>query len=58
MVGGFRASSHMTSQREFLVSYREFDTPETVGLGDGRTVEVMGVGKVHLNMTFKVSDSK
>ena len=29
------ASSHMTSQKEFLVNYRKFNTPEKVGLGDG-----------------------
>ena len=52
------ASSHMTPQRECLVNYRKFDTPEKVGLGDGRIVEAEGVGNVHLNMLFKVSDSK
>ena len=33
------ASSHMTTQREFLTNYRKFDVPEKVGLGDGRIVE-------------------
>ena len=52
------ASSHMTPQKEFLIDYHEFDTPEKVGLGDGRIVEAVGVGNVRLNMLFKVSDSK
>lgn len=29
------ASSHMTPQKEFLANYREFETPEKVGLNDG-----------------------
>ena len=51
-------SSHMTPQKEFLINYREFDTPEKVGLGDGRIVEAVGVGNVCLHMLFKVSTSK
>ena len=42
------ASSHMTPQKEVLVNYRECSTPEKVGLGDGRVVEAVGVGSVHL----------
>ena len=52
------ASSHMMPQRECLVNYCKFDTPEKVGLGDKRIVEAEGVGNVHLNMLFKVSDSE
>ena len=53
------ASSHMIPQKEFLVNRREFDTPEKVGLGDGRNMEGVGVGNVHLKlMLFKVSTSK
>ena len=52
------ASSHMTPQKEFLVNYREFSTLEKVGLGDGRIMEAAGVGNVHLNMLFKVGNSK
>ena len=51
----FGASRHMKLQSECLVNYRKFDTPEKVGLGDGITE---GVGNVHLNMLFKVSNSK
>ena len=50
------ASSHMTCKRELLKDYKE--GPEKVSLGDGRTVEAVGVGNVHLNMQFKVSDPK
>ena len=52
------ASSHMTLQKEFLTNYHEFDTPQKVGLGDGRIVEALGAGNVHLNMQFKVSNPK
>ena len=40
------ASSHMTLDKELLTDYREFDSPEKVGLGDGRTVDALGVGNV------------
>ena len=52
------ATSHMTREKELLTDYHHFDKPELVGLGDGRTVEAVGVGTVYLNMTFKVSDPK
>ena len=40
------------------MDYREFEKPEKVGLGDGRSVEALGVGNVHLSMVFNVSDPK
>ena len=52
------ASSHMTNQKEFLLNYCEFATPEKVGVGDGRVVEAVGMGNIRLNMSFKVSQSK
>ncbi len=52
------ASRHMTREKELLTDYREFEKPEKVGLGDGRTVEAMGVGNVHVRMVFKVSEPK
>jgi hypothetical protein len=52
------ASSHMTCKRELLQDYKELQTPEKVSLGDGRTVEAIGVGNVHMSMQFKVSDPK
>ena len=52
------ASSHMTREKKLLTSYREFETPEKVGLEDGRSVEALGVGEVHLSMLFKVSEPK
>ena len=48
----------MTHQKEFLLDYPEFATPEKVGVGDGRVVEALGIGNVRLNMRFKVSESK
>ena len=52
------ASSHMTREKELLTDYREFKKPEKVGLGDGRSVDAVGVGNVHLSMIFNVSDPK
>ena len=52
------ASSHMTCKMELLKDYKEFEKPEKVSVGDGRTVEAVDVGNVHLNMQFKVSDPK
>ena len=40
------ASRHMTFEKYVLHSYKEFETPEPVGLGDGRTVTALGMGKV------------
>lgn len=52
------ASSHMTREKELLTDYQEFEKPEKVGLGDGRSVEALGVGNVHLSMVFNVSNPK
>ena len=48
----------MTPDKELLINYHLFEKAEVVSLGDGRTVEAVGIGTVYLNMTFKVSDSK
>ena len=40
------ASKHMTFNRCVLRHYKEFETPEPVGLGDGRTVNALGMGEV------------
>ena len=45
-------------EKKLLTDYREFETPETVGLGNGSAVEAVGVGKVRVDMLFKVSESK
>ena len=42
------ASSHMTWEKELLSDYREFEKPEKVVLGDGRTVEAVRVGNVNV----------
>ena len=52
------ASSHMTQTKELLVNYENFDTPQKVCLGDGRTVEAFGKGDIHLTMLFKMSRPK
>lgn len=52
------ASSHMTREKEILSDYRQFEKPEKVGLGDGRTVDAVGVGNVHVEMVFGISKPK
>ena len=52
------ASSHMTRNKELLTDYQEFETPQKVGLGDGRQVDALGTGNVHLKMLFNVSKPK
>ena len=52
------ASSHMTSNRKLLTDYEEFEQPEKVRLGDGRTVDAVGFGNIHLKMLFRVSQPK
>ena len=38
----------MTRDKELLLAYREFEKPEKVGLGDGRVVNAVGIGKVRV----------
>eukprot|EP00731_Ephydatia_muelleri_P018948 Em0011g988a len=52
------ASSHMTQTQEFMVNYEEFGTPQKVCLGDGRTLEAFGKGKVIVTMVFKRCERK
>lgn len=44
------ASRHMTSNKKLLTDYRKFDIPETVRLGDGRTVEAYDSGQVRITV--------
>ncbi len=48
----------MTLDRSLFKDYWEFKKPEMVALGDGRTVETIGIGNVCLTMTLRISDSK
>ena len=52
------ASSHMTWERNILTRYQEFDKIQKVSVGDGRTLDALGIGEVHVNMQFKVSQPK
>ena len=52
------ASSHMTWEKNILTHYRQFEHRQKVSLGDGRTVDAVGVGDVHVNMQFKVSQPR
>lgn len=44
------ASSHMTKEKDAFINYQQFDEPESVALGDGRVVQALGSGNVHVNM--------
>ena len=48
----------MTQKRELLVDYEEFDKPQKVCLGDGRTVEAFAKGNIHFTMVFKMRKPK
>ena len=50
------ASRHMTSNKKLLTDYCEFAVPETVKLGDGRSVEALGTGRVRI--TVETSEGK
>ncbi|CAB4035006.1 Retrovirus-related Pol poly from transposon TNT 1-94 [Paramuricea clavata] len=52
------ASSHMTKEKSVLVNYQQFGEPESVALGDGRVVQALGSGNVHMDMLFSGSKSK
>ena len=41
-----------------MINYREFTIPEKVCLGNGRSVDAIGVGSIFLSMLFKVSEPK
>ena len=48
----------MTYQRVILADYHEFEQPEKVGLGDGRTVNAVGVGKVYIQVRSTISSER
>ena len=52
------ASSHMTQLKKILVNYEEFDNPQKVGMGDGRTVEAHGKGDIHFTMILENNKPK
>ena len=47
---------HMTFQKELLCDYREFKTPQSVGLRDGHTIETLGASRVKI--TTKIHGGK
>lgn len=40
------ASNHLTPYREFLSDYEEFETPHSIIIGDGNSLQAYGQGKV------------
>ena len=53
-----RASSHMTYQRNVLADYHKLEKPEKVGLGDGQTVDAIGVAKVYIQVRSTISSER
>ena len=54
---GSGASNHMTRERMLLADFKEQDPPEKVGLGDGRTVDAVGVGNVKVKMDLQSKEA-
>ena len=52
------ASKHMTCNKDILQEYQQFLEAQSVKLGDGRVVDALGIGKVNMKMTFKMSETK
>ena len=40
------ASEHMTFKKEWFSKYTEYDVPQSVKIGDGRVLEVLGIGDI------------
>ena len=51
------ASRHMTCKRTLFENFKELAASETVSLGDGRVVEAVGSGNMHLNMIIEGKSS-
>jgi len=45
VVGRFRCFKPHDLDKKLLMNYQEFEVPEKVGLGDGQTVDALGVGE-------------
>ena len=52
------ASNHMTRERMILADFKELDSPEKDGIGDGRTVDAVGVGNVKVKMDLQSKEAK
>ena len=52
------ASSHMTWQKELFDMFKELSPPEKVRLGDGRTVDAVGIGNIKMMMNFSNTETK
>ena len=52
------ASNHMTRARMLLADFKELDSPEKDGIGDGRTVDAVGVGNVKVKMDLQSKEAK
>ena len=56
MIGGLRCIQSHDKRKRTVVDYTEFEKSEKVGLGDGKNVEAVGVGNIHMNMLMKESE--
>lgn len=52
------ASSHMTWQKKLFDRFRELSPPEKVRLGDGRTVDAVGIGNIKMMMNLSDTETK
>ena len=48
----------MPREKALLFEYKEFATTEKFGMGDGRSVDAIDVGNVHVKMKLKVGEPK
>jgi len=43
-------SRHMSHDKTIFRNYSDFEIPETVGLGDGRSMQAYGSGKIRIRL--------
>jgi hypothetical protein len=52
------ASRHMTPNRSKFKTYSKFDKPQKVGLGDGHTIDALGVGNIPITVRISRRETK
>jgi len=52
------ASANMTCQRETFISFRTLSPPERVIIGDGRSIDAVGIGRIKLKVHTGNSEYK
>ena len=54
VANGFMSMKSHDMGENILTGYKEFEKAEKVSVGDGQTLDAVGVGDVHVDMQFKV----